>query len=133
MSTVSIFCYGTLQYADIMQKVTGQQFRSQRAILYDYGRYTVKDRVYPAIIHEPGNSVEGVLYHGLDTDHIERLDRYEGREYSRIAVGVVARNGDARRALVYVFDHDKSHMLAAADWDRDVFEAEYMKRYMSRL
>ena len=110
VNNISLFSYGTLQYAEIVHKVVGTRFPFEKAVLENYARYLVRGAVYPAIIEEPHARVEGVLYHGLNASHIQRLDRYEGPGYLRIESTVVTVKGDCSQAMVYVFNNTRRNL-----------------------
>ena len=43
-----------------------------------YARFRVRGEQYPAILPQPGSSVEGMLLRGLTPAQLDRLDEYEG-------------------------------------------------------
>jgi len=43
-----------------------------------YARFRVRGEQYPAILPQPGGSVEGMLLRGLTPAQLARLDEYEG-------------------------------------------------------
>jgi gamma-glutamylcyclotransferase (GGCT)/AIG2-like uncharacterized protein YtfP len=55
----AIFCYGTLQFPEVMEKVTGRQFPGTEAVLDNFARYRIKNAVYPGVIAEDGATTEG--------------------------------------------------------------------------
>ncbi len=59
---MNIFAYGTLMIPSVMYAVTGRHFRSQKAILKDYARFTVKGESYPGIIPVMNAITEGKIY-----------------------------------------------------------------------
>ena len=59
--------------------------------------------VYPAIVEAAGETVDGLVYRGLDGRQLARLDRFEGEMYRRVRVAVLV--GDAAlQAQVYVLE-----------------------------
>lgn len=58
---MNIFSYGTLMIPSVMHAVTGRHFRSQKAILRDYARFTVKGELYPGIISITDAITEGIV------------------------------------------------------------------------
>lgn len=118
----SVFSYGSLLFADVMQAVTGKLFPSQSATLREYARYCVRGASYPGIVPTPGASVEGQLYQDVDPAAVKHLDFFEGDLYERVPVGVDTDAGIVR-AQTYIIPPDKAHHLSRATWDPDAFRA----------
>lgn len=131
--TSSLFCYGTLEYPEIMKKVTGELFPYEAATLDGYARYLVRGKVYPAVVAQAGGRVQGTVFHRLADQHIRYLDRYEGTVYDREQVTVVNRLGEPIRAMVYLYRETQKHLLHEQDWDRTVFENQHMQQYLEAI
>ena len=67
--------------SSVMYAVTGRHFRSQKAILRDYARFTVKGESYPGIIPVTNAITEGKIYLNVDEPSLEQLDIFEGDLY----------------------------------------------------
>ncbi len=129
----SLFCYGTLEYPEIMRRVTGACFAGESAVLHGFVRFMVKGQVYPAIVSDASGRVAGTLYRHLSDEHLRRLDCYEGDAYSRISVRVITTGGRVLQALAYVYGKENQHLLSREAWDRKVFERRHMRRYMEAI
>ncbi len=119
----ALFAYGTLMCDEIMQRVCGQQLQSIPARLTGYQRWQVLAEEYPAIVAAAGQSVNGVLYDGLNAEGWRRLDAFEGDEYQRMSLDVLVEGGLCR-ADVYVFQQDRLHRLSEQPWDFEAFLRE---------
>ena len=62
-----------------MTAVCGISFPSEKAFLAGYGRYLIRNEVFPAIATEKNACTEGLLYRGLNPKSIHLLDVFEGK------------------------------------------------------
>ena len=85
---MNIFAYGTLMIPSVMVAVTGRHFRSQKANLRNYARFTVKGESYPGIIPLTDAITEGIIYFNVNKFSLEQLDIFEGDLYERTHVRV---------------------------------------------
>jgi len=125
----AVFTYGTLQIPEIMLAVTGQTFRSQSAILPDFARYSIRDKVYPAIVQAAGMSVSGILYSGIDHQTLGLLDVFEDILYERRDVEVFTEN-TIRSAMTYVIADRYRQCLSPELWDIEQFKVQYLENYL---
>jgi gamma-glutamylcyclotransferase (GGCT)/AIG2-like uncharacterized protein YtfP len=130
---VNVFCYGTLEFEEVMHKVTGATFTGDAAVLEDYARYMVKGAPYPAVIHQPGASTSGTVYYGLNAGQVLRLDDYEGSLYQRIQCEVVTNKGQRVTCEVYVLPDSRKHKLSTQEWNKDKFARLYLKSYCNKI
>ncbi|MGD8894123.1 MAG: gamma-glutamylcyclotransferase [Desulfobacterales bacterium] len=80
---LNIFAYGTLMIPSLMYAVTARHFGSQKAILRNYARFTVKGESYSGIIPVTDAITEGIIYFNVDELSLRRLDTFEGDLYQR--------------------------------------------------
>lgn len=131
--SIAVFCYGTLAFPEIMGTVTGRRFPSVEARLDGYGRYLIKNAVYPGIIAEPRSHTTGMLYKDIDPESLRRLDRYEDRLYVRRTLAVRTAHDEAVSAEVYVIPEHKRWALSFKPWGEEKFARYYLRRYLERL
>ena len=102
---MDLFVYGTLLDAETMERLTGQRFACEAAVLDDFER-VAPPADYPFLRPRPGASVEGLMWLDVDAASLARLDEYEeeGRLYRRVEVTVrpTGRDGQVRRCFTYV-------------------------------
>ena len=89
----NVFTYGSLMFPEIWNQVVRGSYPSCPARLEAYRRFSIVEVSYPAIVAEPGASVEGVLYLGVSADDVARLDAFEGAEYRRAGLAVITASG----------------------------------------
>jgi len=127
----AFFAYGTLLHPEVLEAVTGRAFAPEPATLPGHARYCVKGAVYPAAVAEPGASIEGALYRGLDDACLEALDRFEGSLYRRVRREVALAAGGRARAYVYEIASGRRDVLEPLPWDPAAFASRHLARYVA--
>lgn len=127
----SLFTYGTLMLAEVMHAVCGASLPAEEAVLAGYGRYRLKDEVYPAIIAEKTASTRGLLYRGIGREMLGRLDTFEGDQYCRKEVQVILKGGCKICCFTYVLKNRYRHLLGDTPWDVDRFRARHLKAFLA--
>jgi gamma-glutamylcyclotransferase (GGCT)/AIG2-like uncharacterized protein YtfP len=130
---VNLFCYGSLQFDEVMRAVTGREFAGEPAELDGFARYRFRDATYPGLAPEAGASTEGTLFRGLDGAALEALDRFEGARYERVAVEVRTRGGGSAAAQVYVVCAAQRDSLSREAWDKTHFRSRELDAFLRRL
>jgi rSAM/selenodomain-associated transferase 1 len=110
------FVYGTLMDADLIARVIGRSIDASPATLADFRRSSLRERAYPGILPDDGHQVDGQLVHGLSTQELVHLDRYESDCYERWTVTVSTAEGPAL-AHAYVLAPETRHLATGAPWD----------------
>lgn len=126
---MNLFAYGTLMDPEIMAQVSGVLCRSEKAILHQFVRKTVRGEVYPAIIMQQGSSVDGVVYFDVSAAAYERLDKFEGSLYVRTETAVICDSGECVKAHAYVIKAGHGHQLSDADWSYEKFRANHKRLF----
>jgi len=130
---VLLFCYGSLEFAEVMRAVTGRDFAGEPATLDGFARYRVRGADYPGLVPEPGARTEGTLFAGLDAEALATLDRFEGALYERGTSDVRKRDGGSAAAQVYVVRESQRHVLSSAPWDKEAFAHDRLAAFLRRL
>jgi len=130
---VLLFCYGSLEFAEVMRAVTGRSFAGEPATLDGFARYRVRDADYPGLVPESGAQISGTLYRALDAVAIAALDRFEGALYERKTLDVRLRGGGTAAAQVYVVRESHRHTLSSEPWDKQAFARDRLAGFMRRL
>lgn len=128
---LNLFTYGSLMCSDIMFQVASCQPDFVPASLKDYFRSRIRGEEYPGIIAQPGSEVAGVLYLDLPPSAMERLDRFEGRQYLRREVQVVTEGRGLCAAAVYVIHPEHKELLTGEPWSYEHFIAVGKSRFLS--
>ncbi|MEZ5543069.1 MAG: gamma-glutamylcyclotransferase family protein [Pseudomonadota bacterium] len=128
-----LFCYGTLQYPEIMEQVSGNHYPGMPVVLENYGCYTLRGEVFPGIVPEEGAQTRGVLYNALGNAQLERLDAFESDYYMRRRVVVSDADDRPLQAWAYVLRPEARERLTDEVWDRNRFEALHLQQFLRRL
>ena len=129
----NIFTYGSLMFPEVWERVVGSNYRASPATLHGYLRRGVRDESYPVIIQQgPESHVEGMLYFGISTEDLARLDRFEGEYYVRRGVEVIdSRESISREAFAYVLSERYRHLLSDREWDPGFFREHDLLRFLA--
>jgi len=127
----AVFCYGTLEWPEVLQAVTGRRFPSARAVLPGYARFLLREQVYPAVVERTGAETDGCVWLGVDAVALARLDAFEGEGqlYERRALRVRAESG-AIVAWTYVLHPRERGRLSDQPWDRALFAARHLASFL---
>lgn len=90
-----LFIYGTLQDADVLGAVLGRMVDVaglRRAVAPGYRAVAYPGRVYPALVASDADAAPGLLLEVLSGIDLAVLDAFEGAEYRREAILVLADN-----------------------------------------
>ena len=127
----NLFVYGSLQFPELVEKLTGEEFNSSPAILKGFQRFAVKRDDYPAIIENLDSEVHGLLLFDIDERSMEILTFYEGDEYARASVAVTCESG-TYDALVFVWSQG-IQLLEDFDWDINLFRENSLQIYLDKV
>jgi gamma-glutamylcyclotransferase (GGCT)/AIG2-like uncharacterized protein YtfP len=127
---MNIFAYGTLMIPSVMVAVTGRHFRSQKAILRDYARFTVKRESYPGIIPVTDAITEGIIYFNVDEFSLEQLDTFEGDLYQRTRIRVETEEKEMQNAEAYVIQSKYLGYLSLKEWDVNEFIKKDLEMFL---
>jgi gamma-glutamylcyclotransferase (GGCT)/AIG2-like uncharacterized protein YtfP len=128
-----LFCYGTLQFTDILRQVSGCRFTGVPATLDHYVCFTLHGEVYPGIVPVQGAQTVGVMYAGIGGAALRRLDTFESDCYVRERVCVHDAAGRSLQAWAYVVRPDARALLSEQPWDRGQFERMHLDTFLRRL
>lgn len=128
-----LFCYGTLQFPAVMERVSGSHYGAVPAVLDNYVCYTVRDRLFPGILPAPGASTKGVLYTGLGQLQLGRLDQFESDFYRRTRVVVSDAQERPCAAWVYEMRPECYDLLTDQSWDSAWFGRFHLHSYLQAI
>lgn len=143
---MSCFFYGTLMHPKVLgssttdfcgcvltllERVTGRQGHVYiPTVLTDHVRLRVKGLDYPGMIPRSGTNVAGMLVKGLAPGEIDRLDQFEGDEYTRTDVVVRAIDSDVTHTCqTYIWKSNLIDALDKDEWDFATFEREKLHHW----
>ncbi|KAJ8448740.1 hypothetical protein Cgig2_011361 [Carnegiea gigantea] len=84
----NVFVYGSLLADEVVQVLLKRIPSSSPAILPGYHRFSIKGRVYPAILPVENKKVAGRVLMGITNPELDILDIFEDVEYVRDSVEV---------------------------------------------
>lgn len=127
--TINVFTYGSLMYADIFEKVTGCLPVSLPATARNWQRHGLANRTYPGAMPSRLDKavIEGVLWLDLSQAALSALDDFEGHEYCRTEIELIAANGLAHRAYIYEW---LLHDQVRGDWKVEDFEKHHRQHFV---
>jgi gamma-glutamylcyclotransferase (GGCT)/AIG2-like uncharacterized protein YtfP len=127
-----LFCYGTLQVAEVWRAVAGACPPSEPAHLPGYAGYRLAGEPFPAVVPQPLAETPGLLYQGVTPRQMRDLDAFEGRWYRRERRPV--RIGTKRvAAWVYVLGAGYRRRLTREPWNLERFIAQDLGVYLARI
>lgn len=104
MDRLPLFAYGTLRDADILTAVLGRVLKPAQvmpASAPGYRAVFMPGRTYPGLVRKAGAEAPGLLIRGVIREEYDLLDAYEGDEYRRERIMVMA-EGRPYSAAVYL-------------------------------
>lgn len=126
----NLFTYGTLMVPEVFNKVVGRTYPTCKGTLSGYMRYRVAEKSYPGIIQEDDRSVQGVVYLGVNSRDLERLDRFEGNIYEAREVIVKTETDIMLNALAYVIKPVFEGLLSEEQWVLEEFIKTHLKEFL---
>jgi gamma-glutamylcyclotransferase (GGCT)/AIG2-like uncharacterized protein YtfP len=130
---VTLFCYGSLQFAEVMRAVTGRSFAHEPARLDGWRRRCFRGRSFPAVAPDASASTPGVLWRGVDERSARLLDAFEGDAYERRVLRVRTSRGETLDANVYVASAAGLAELSQQPWLRERFARESLAAFLRAL
>ena len=113
-----LFCYGSLEFAEVMREITGRSFAGEPATLDGFARYRVRDTDYPGLVPESDAQTVGTLFRALDAVAIAALDRFEGALYERKTLDVRLRGGTTAARSTSCANHSGTRSRASRGTSR---------------
>lgn len=113
-----------------MKKVTGKNFVSQPATLYNFCRYKFKNEIFPGIIPQKDQFVNGRVFFDIDLLTLKKLDDFESDYYSRQSVTVQNSQGLFKACQTYVLESQYTSLLSQQKWDPKEFESEHLSQFL---
>ena len=132
MSAERLFCYGSLQIAEVIEALLGRIPESAPALLPGYEIYRLRDASYPAVAPLEGALAPGALYSDITEKELARLDVFEGEPYARKMATVRLEDGSSIGAWLYRPPAAKRHWLTEERWDLESFKRAGLKKFMEQ-
>ena len=130
---MTLFCYGTLMFPPVLERLISHAYTLQPAVLQGYTRYCVKNQVYPGVVREPGGQTDGLILHPIGPSQLKKLDAYEGASYQRLKLQVHTSQAEVVNAWCYVIPQRGRYLLANNLWRPERFLACHLSSYLRSL
>ena len=118
-------------FAEVMEIVAGGRPERRGAVLSGFRRGRLHGRLYPGLVPDAAARTHGVLWEGLESAALRRIDRFEGALYERQRCEVALGSGERRAAFVYVLAPAQRALLLELDWDEAEFRARHLQDYLT--
>ena len=128
MASINLFTYGTLMFPEVMTAVIGRKVESCEMGLSGWRRFALNGCLYPGAVRDPAKKIFGVCWRKLSPVDLEKLDRFEGAEYARVASGCV--EVDVNLEVYAWLD---LRLDAQEDWSPELFKERHLKQYLRTI
>ncbi|KAL8462144.1 hypothetical protein ACS0TY_033285 [Phlomoides rotata] len=126
----TIFVYGSLLVDDVVRVLLGRVPPSSPAILSHFQRFSIKGRVYPAIVPAEDKKVTGKVLLGITPPELHILDEFEDVEYERASINVFLKDGTEKlEAYTYVWEN-KTDPDLYGEWDFEEWKLLHMADFL---
>ena len=130
---MTLFCYGSLEFAEVMRAVTGRSFPHEPARLEGWVRLRLRGREYPGLRPRIWACTPGTLWRRIDDVSAARLDAFEGALYERRSLPVRTRAGVSVTAQVYVVTEGRRSGLSNEPWEKARFARASLAEFLRAL
>lgn len=126
----NVFVYGSLMAEEVVRVLLHRVPQSSPAILNGYHRFSIKGRVYPAILPVEVKKVTGKVLLGITVPELDILDTFEDVEYERTTVEVSLMNtSDKLQAETYVWV-ERNDPTLYGDWNFEEWKEVHMNDFI---
>ncbi|KAK5830321.1 Protein AIG2 -like protein [Gossypium arboreum] len=126
----NVFVYGSLLSDDVVRVLLNRVPPSSAALLNHFRRFSIKGRVYPAILPVQNRDVSGRVLIGISDPELYILDEFEDVEYQRTRVEVsLLKSSDKLQAHAYVWSNTSDPNLYG-DWDFEEWKQVHKESFI---
>lgn len=126
----NVFVYGSLLADEVVEVLLKRVPPSSPAILNGYHRFSIKGRVYPAILSVESKKVTGKVLLGITDLELDVLDTFEDVEYKRSTVEILLDSLEKLLADTYVWGNKDDPNLYG-NWDFEEWKQLHMKDFLT--
>ncbi|XP_020090139.1 AIG2-like protein D isoform X1 [Ananas comosus] len=131
LSLHNVFVYGSLLADEVVHVLLNRLPPSSHASLNGYHRFSIKGRVYPAILPVESKKVTGKVLMGITDPELVVLDTFEDVEYLRRTVEIsLIDSSETLLADTYVWGNQDDPDLYG-DWDFEEWKRLHMKDFLA--
>ncbi|XP_010525863.1 PREDICTED: AIG2-like protein A [Tarenaya hassleriana] len=126
----NVFVYGSLMADDVVRILLNRVPLSVSAVLPDFHRFSIKGRVYPAILPVEEDRVNGKVLMGISDPELYILDEFEDVEYERNTVEVsLTDSSEKLQAETYIWSNKEDPDLYGT-WDFEEWKQLHMEGFV---
>jgi gamma-glutamylcyclotransferase (GGCT)/AIG2-like uncharacterized protein YtfP len=122
LMNAAVFTYGSLMFPEVWQRVVRGSYGFAPVVAQGYRRFAVQGYLYPGMIAQAGAHVAGLVYFDVDAADLARLDAFEGDEYRREIVHVIADPGMSIPVSAYLYS--PAEKLSKLAWHPEEFDLQ---------
>uniref|UniRef100_A0A0A0LM13 Putative gamma-glutamylcyclotransferase n=1 Tax=Cucumis sativus TaxID=3659 RepID=A0A0A0LM13_CUCSA len=127
----NVFVYGTLLADDILRVLLKRIPQSSSAVLHGHQRFSVRGRVYPAILPVENERVTGKVLFGITNPELYILDMFEDVEYEKSVVEASLLDGSEKiTALTYVWNNNSYPDFLYGEWNFEEWKQSRMDEFV---
>lgn len=127
----SVFVYGTLMAEEVVRVLLGRVPPSSPAILPNHHRFSIKGRVYPAILPVDSNKVAGKVFKSITNRELTVLDIFEDEEYVRTTLEIsLPDTSETLLTYAYIWGNEDDPDLYG-EWDFEEWKKVHLKDYLT--
>ncbi|KAH7674656.1 Gamma-glutamyl cyclotransferase-like protein [Dioscorea alata] len=127
----NVFVYGSLLADEVVRVLLKRVPLCSNATLIGFHRFSIKGRVYPAILPVENKKVTGKVLLGITDVELDVLDTFEDVEYERRTVEINLHDTSEKLlAETYVWGNEDDPDLYG-DWDFEVWKQLHMKDFLA--
>ena len=131
----ALFVYGSLQFQDVIEAVSGRRFPAEEAVLHGYRRRRIQNHSFPGIRPNSAEKTEGQILRDLLGADLQVFDAFEGDLYERKTVSVRIRSDRLQtdtEAFAYVIRDEFADWMSAEPWDLGWFQKNELRSFIPR-
>ncbi len=115
-------------FPEVITAVIGRKVESCEMCLPGWRRFALNGRLYPGAVRDPAQKIIGVCCRKLSPKDLEKLDRFEGAEYARVATDYVEAG-----VHIEVYAWLDIRLAAREDWSPERFKERHLKDYLRTI
>ncbi|KAG6553853.1 hypothetical protein Mapa_004770 [Marchantia paleacea] len=137
----NVFVYGSLMAPEVLTAVIRRVPLQATAVVDNFHRYSIRNRLYPAVLPLAGGNVTGKILFDLTHEELKMLDDFEDVEYTRQLVETTVQDkvtDDVNisialpvQAYLYVWANAEDKSLYG-DWDYEAWRTNNLEEFISR-
>ncbi|BBN00380.1 protein MpAIG2 [Marchantia polymorpha subsp. ruderalis] len=137
----NVFVYGSLMAPEVLAAIIHRVPPQATAVVANFHRYSIRNRLYPAVLPLAGGNVTGKVLFDLTHEELKLLDEFEDFEYTRHLVETTVQDkvtDDLNisiavpvQAYLYVWADAEDKSLYG-DWDYETWRTNNLQEFLTR-